>query len=72
MKIAVPREIVPGERRVALTPDATAALVKAGLDVLIEAGAGGGAFHADGDFEERAALPRGLGDLGRILAKAHQ
>ncbi|MEO8602574.1 MAG: Re/Si-specific NAD(P)(+) transhydrogenase subunit alpha [bacterium] len=47
MKIAVPREIAPGERRVALTPEAAAALIKSGLEVLIEAGAGAGAFHAD-------------------------
>ncbi|HXJ33165.1 MAG TPA: Re/Si-specific NAD(P)(+) transhydrogenase subunit alpha [Candidatus Eisenbacteria bacterium] len=55
MKIAVPREIVPGERRVALTPDATAVLVKAGLEVLVEAGAGVGAFHADPAFEKAGA-----------------
>jgi NAD(P) transhydrogenase subunit alpha len=55
MKIGVPREIAPGERRVALTPDATAALVKSGLEVLIEAGAGEGAFHADAAFEKAGA-----------------
>ena len=50
MKIAVPREIAPGERRVALTPDAVAALVKAGLEVSVEAGAGAGAYHADAAY----------------------
>ena len=39
MKIAVPKEITPGERRVALVPDAVAGLVKAGLQVLVERGA---------------------------------
>src|SRR5512134_1716157 len=53
MRIAVPREIVPGERRVALIPDAAATLVKAGLEVLVEAGAG--AFHADAAFEKAGA-----------------
>jgi NAD(P) transhydrogenase subunit alpha len=68
VKIAVPREIVPGERRVALTPDATAALVKAGLDVLIEARAGGGAFHADGDFEKAGG--RIVPDAASLLGQA--
>jgi len=55
MKIAVPRETAPGERRVALTPDAAAALVKGGLDVLVETGAGEGAFHADPAFDKAGA-----------------
>src|SRR5262249_37057979 len=55
MKVAVPREILPGERRVALTPDAAAALVKAGQDVLVQAGAGEGAFHSDAAFEQAGA-----------------
>jgi NAD(P) transhydrogenase subunit alpha len=55
MKIAVPRETVPGERRVALIPEAAATLVKAGLEVLVEAGAGAGAFHADAAFEKAGA-----------------
>ncbi len=55
MKIGVPKEIVPGERRVALTPDATAALVKGGLQVVVERGAGEGAFHSDAAFEAAGA-----------------
>jgi NAD(P) transhydrogenase subunit alpha len=55
MKIAVPREIVSNERRVALTPDAAAALVKVGLEVLVEAGAGQSAFFADSAFEKAGA-----------------
>jgi len=55
MKAAVPKEIVPGERRIALTPDAAAALVKGGLEVLIETGAGEGAFHADAAYEQSGA-----------------
>src|SRR4030095_14638569 len=53
--IAVPREIAPGERRVALTPDAAAALVKGGLEVVVETGAGDGAFHSDAAFEKAGA-----------------
>src|SRR5213596_871265 len=55
MKIGVPKEIVPGERRVALTPEATAALVKGGLQVVVERGAGEGAFHSDAAFEAAGA-----------------
>src|SRR5262249_13677095 len=55
MKVAVPRERAPGERRVALTPDAVAALVKGGTEVLVEIGAGEGAFHADAAFEQAGA-----------------
>ncbi len=55
MKIAVPRERTPGERRVALTPEALVPLVKSGLVVLVETGAGEGAFHSDAAFEKAGA-----------------
>ena len=55
MKIAVPKELTPGERRVALTPDAVAGLVKSKLDVLVETGAGEGAFHRDEVFAQAGA-----------------
>ena len=55
MKVAVPREIVAGERRVALTPDAAAALVKAGLEVVIERGAGEAASYLDAAFTQAGA-----------------
>src|SRR5207245_2345575 len=65
---AVPREIAPGERRVALTPDMAAALVKGGLAVLIETGAGAGAFHADAAYEQAGA--RIVPDAGTLYAEA--
>jgi NAD(P) transhydrogenase subunit alpha len=40
MRIAVPREIKSGEKRVALVPDIISKLTKAGLEVVIETGAG--------------------------------
>jgi len=55
MKIGVPRETASGERRVALTPDAVASLVKSGLEILVERGAGEGAFHADAAYEAAGA-----------------
>jgi len=39
MRIGVPKEIAPTERRVALTPDAAGRLTKGGFEVLIERGA---------------------------------
>jgi NAD(P) transhydrogenase subunit alpha len=50
MKVAVVKEIAPGERRVALVPDTVAKLCAAGLEVLVESGAGDGAWLADGSY----------------------
>jgi NAD(P) transhydrogenase subunit alpha len=55
MKVAVPKEITPGERRVALIPDAVAGLVKSGFQVLVERGAGEGGFFADAAYEQAGA-----------------
>jgi len=55
MRIAVPKEIVAGERRVALVPALVASLIKSGLEVAVEAGAGEGAFFADADYEKAGA-----------------
>lgn len=40
MRIGVPRESVAGERRVALAPESVARLVKSGIEVTVERGAG--------------------------------
>ena len=50
VRIGVPRERAKGERRVAITPEIAAKLAGLGAEVLIERGAGGGAFHADADY----------------------
>lgn len=52
MKLGIPKEILTGESRVALVPLAVAPLIKAGLEVLVQVGAGAGAFHADADYEK--------------------
>ena len=44
MRVAVPKEIEPGEERVALTPLAAGKLVSGGSEVVVQAGAGGEAF----------------------------
>ncbi len=55
MKIAVAKERDAGERRVALVPDAIARLVKQGLEVWVEAGAGEGSFFSDAAYEAAGA-----------------
>ena len=55
MKAAVPKERREHERRVAATPDTVKKLVALGLDVTIQAGAGGGAGFADPAYEESGA-----------------
>ncbi len=47
MIIGIPKEIMHGERRVAATPETVAKFVKDGAHVLVEKGAGVGAFFAD-------------------------
>ena len=55
MKVGVPREITPGERRVALVPDALGRLQKAGHEILVETGAGLGSCHHDAAYERAGA-----------------
>lgn len=52
MKVGVAKETAPGERRVALVPEALGRLQQAALDVLVEAGAGAGSAIPDGAFTE--------------------
>jgi proton-translocating NAD(P)+ transhydrogenase subunit alpha len=53
--IGVPRELDPGERRVALVPDAVSRLAGAGFDVVVERGAGIAAFFPDDAYEAAGA-----------------
>jgi NAD(P) transhydrogenase subunit alpha len=55
MKVAVPKESAPNERRVALVPEVIGKLTKAGLEVLIETGAGAGSSFPDSAYTEAGA-----------------
>jgi NAD(P) transhydrogenase subunit alpha len=55
MIVGVPRESFPGERRVALVPAAIPNLIKAGLEVVVEAGAGAAAAYPDADYLAKGA-----------------
>jgi NAD(P) transhydrogenase subunit alpha len=55
MKIGVARETAPGERRVALVPEALGKLTAAGLEILVESGAGLGALIPDSAYSDAGA-----------------
>ncbi len=53
--IGVPREVMPGEKRVAAVPDTVEKMVASGARVLIESGAGAGAYIDDEKYIEKGA-----------------
>ena len=55
MRVAVPKETRPGEKRVALVPDIISKLTKAGLEVIIESGAGVASEFSDAQFTAAGA-----------------
>jgi NAD(P) transhydrogenase subunit alpha len=63
MKVGVARETAPGERRVALVPDALAKLTATGLEILVEQGAGTGALIPDSAYEAAGAKVVSTDDL---------
>ena len=63
MKVGVARETAHGERRVALVPEALGKLTAAGLEILVEAGAGAGAMIPDQAFTDAGAKVVSAADL---------
>src|SRR5947209_2553356 len=59
MRVGVPKETAPGERRVALVPDAISKLSGQGFEIVVERGAGEAAGFEDAAYEEAGAA---LGD----------
>lgn len=55
VRVGVPKETAPLERRVALVPETVQRLVKKGMEVVVEKGAGEGAYLSDADFEQAGA-----------------
>jgi NAD(P) transhydrogenase subunit alpha len=68
MVIGVPKEIYPGERRVALVPGVIPNLKKAGMEVVVQAGAGNEAGYPDSEFEAKGA--KILPDRAQVFAAA--
>ena len=63
MKVGVAKETAPGERRVALVPEALGKLTQAGLEILVESGAGAGALIPDEAYAEAGAKVVSKADL---------
>jgi H+-translocating NAD(P) transhydrogenase subunit alpha len=71
MDIAVRREPIEGERRVAATPASTAQYLKNGLTVTVERGAGAASGYPDADYEAAGATLVDRVDLGAVQVLAH-
>src|SRR5918993_1318958 len=73
MRLAVPRECRPGERRVAATPENVARLIKMGFSVAVEHDAGAAAAFGDDDYVAAGGGivngPRGIWQAGGIVFK---
>ena len=67
MKVAVVKEDAPGERRVALVPETVPRLTAAGLEVLVEEGAGDAAWFPDSAY---AAAGAAIAKTGELYATA--
>ena len=65
MIVGVPKETAPGERRVALVPDLIPKLAKAGLEVVVQSGAGAAAGFPDPSYVAKGAPRTGRPRGGR-------
>jgi NAD(P) transhydrogenase subunit alpha len=65
MRIGIPKETLPGETRVALIPAAVPPLVKSGLEVAVESGAGIAAGFPDEDYRSKGAALLSRSELFR-------
>ncbi|HEY9851139.1 MAG TPA: Re/Si-specific NAD(P)(+) transhydrogenase subunit alpha [Leptolyngbyaceae cyanobacterium] len=68
MKVGIPKEIHPGECRVAATPDTAKRLMKLGFEVLIESGAGALASFSDEAYQEAGC--KIIGDAPTLWSEA--
>jgi NAD(P) transhydrogenase subunit alpha len=65
--IGVPREIAAGEKRLAVVPDVVRKFKSQGAQIVIEAGAGAGAYFADNDFGDAATVA----SAAELYAQSH-
>lgn len=68
LTIGIPKEILKGERRVAAIPETVKKMVGEGAQVLVEAGAGAGAFFGDEQYQEAGAVL--VGDVEQLYSEA--
>lgn len=55
MLVGIIKETLEGERRIAAVPETISKMVKSGMEVLVETGAGNESFISDADFEAAGA-----------------
>jgi len=76
MIIGVPKEIMPGERRVAATPETVKAMRDMGLTVLVQKDAGEGAFYHDPEYiavgAEIVECPREIFERADMILKVKE
>ena len=65
MRIGIPKETLPGETRVAVIPAAVPPLVKSGLEVAVESGAGTAAGFPDEEYRSKGAAVLSRSELFR-------
>ncbi len=68
MIIAIPKEVLPGENRVACVPDVASKYIKAGFEVQVESNAGLNAGFKDEDYEKAGA--KVVGNLSDLYSSA--
>ncbi len=68
MRVAIPKEVHPGERRVAATPQVVLRLRKLGFEVAVQAGAGTGTDFSDAAYQEAGAVI--VDDAKKLWAEA--
>jgi NAD(P) transhydrogenase subunit alpha len=66
IRVAVPKETYPGERRVALIPEVSRKMAKLDIEVLLESGAGDAAHYPDAAFDSA----RIVSDAGSLYGEA--
>ena len=68
MIIGIPKETFPDERRVALIPQNVRSLTKAGFEILVESGVGGGSGCSDSEYTDKGA--KITGNKKELFSKA--
>ena len=72
MIVSVPKETASGERRVALVPELVPKLTQAGLEVVVQPGAGAAAGFPDASYRDKGArLEADVFDRADVLLKVH-
>jgi H+-translocating NAD(P) transhydrogenase subunit alpha len=68
MRLAIPKEILSEEKRVAATPETVKKYVASGFEVFLESSAGDGIGRSDGEYEEAGA--RIVQDVEKLFSQA--